>query len=77
MANCMIHSKNLAPNFWAEAINCANYIQNGMPHKAVQNMTPMEAWTHEKPDVSSFKVFGKPAWALMPDEKCKDMEKKI
>ena len=28
MANCMIQSKNMEPTFWAEAINCANYIQN-------------------------------------------------
>jgi len=28
MANCMIQSKNMASSFWAEAVNCANYIQN-------------------------------------------------
>jgi transposase InsO family protein len=54
MANCMIQSRSMDSSFWAEAVNCANYIQNRMPHKAVQHMTPEEAWSHVKPDVSSF-----------------------
>ena len=28
MANCMIQSKGLSLQYWAEAINCANYIDN-------------------------------------------------
>jgi hypothetical protein len=47
-----------------------------MPHKAVLHMTPEEAWSHVKPDVSTFRVFGSVAWALIPNEKCKAMEKK-
>jgi hypothetical protein len=39
-------------------------------------MTPEEAWSHVKPDVSTFRVFGSPTWALIPDEKHKAMEKK-
>ena len=68
MANCMIQSKNLPSNFWVEAVNRANYIQNQMPHKAVLHMTLEEAWTHVKPDVSTFKVFGSAAWTLIPNE---------
>ena len=58
MTNCMIQSKNLEPTFLAEAVNCANYIQNKMAHKGVQNMTPMEYWTQERPHFSSFRLFG-------------------
>ena len=47
-----------------------------MPHKEVQHMTQEEYWTHVKPNVSFFKVFGSLAWALIPGEKCKAMEKK-
>ena len=72
----MIHSRNLAPQFWAEAINCANYIQNRTPHSAVQGVTPEEAWSKCKPRVDHFRVFGSPAWAHIPDEKRKAMEKK-
>ncbi|KAH9293831.1 hypothetical protein KI387_040970 [Taxus chinensis] len=78
--NCAIgseeKSKNLALEFWAEAINCANYIQNCIPQKAVQDKTPKEAWSGEKPDVSVFCVFGSKAFAVVLDDKCKSMEKK-
>jgi hypothetical protein len=76
MANCMIQSKNMAPSFWVEAVNCANYIQNRMPHRVVLHKTPEESWSHVKPDDSSFRVFGSPAWALIPVKKHKAMEKK-
>jgi hypothetical protein len=76
MANCMIQSKNMAPSFWVEAVNCANYIQNRMPHRAVLHKTPEEAWSHVKHDVYAFRVFGSPTWALILVEKHKAMEKK-
>jgi len=71
----MIQSKDMAPSFWVEAVNCANYIQNQMPRKAVLHMIPEEAWSHVKPDVPTFRVFGSVAWALIPNEKSKAMEK--
>ena len=40
MANCMLQSKGLGLNFWAEAINCANYILNRTPTKVLKNITP-------------------------------------
>ena len=33
METCMMEAKNLPPKFWAEAINCASYIHNRVPHK--------------------------------------------
>ena len=38
MANCMLQSKGLSLNFWVEAINCANYIENHTP-KVSRNIT--------------------------------------
>eukprot|EP00253_Pinus_taeda_P026485 PITA_26485 len=40
MANCMLQSKGLSISFWAEAINCANYIINRTPTKVLKNITP-------------------------------------
>jgi transposase InsO family protein len=40
MVNCMIQSKGLSLQYWAEAINCANYIVNRTPTKALKNITP-------------------------------------
>jgi hypothetical protein len=47
-----------------------------MPHRAVLHMTPKESWSRVSLDVSTFRVFGSPTWALIPVEKCKSMEKK-
>eukprot|EP00253_Pinus_taeda_P028044 PITA_28044 len=58
MANYMLQAKGLSLNFWAEAINCANYIVNHTPTKVLNNIIPEEAWSSIKPDVSHFRVFG-------------------
>jgi hypothetical protein len=76
MANCMIQSKGLSLQYWAEAINCANYIVNHTPTKALKNITSEESWTKIKPDVSHFHVFGSIAWAHIPDEKQKELQPK-
>ena len=36
----MMEAKNLPPNFWVEAIKCASYIQNSVPHKKLYVRTP-------------------------------------
>ena len=32
MEICLLHAKNLPPSLWVEAINCASYIHNRIPH---------------------------------------------
>ena len=54
MANCMMHSRDIPPIYWVEAVNCANYIQNHTPHRALEHLTSEEAWSNTKPDVSFF-----------------------
>ena len=61
MANYMLQSKGLSLCFWVEAINCANYIVNHTPTKALKNITPKEAWSSIKSDVKH------KAWAHIPD----------
>jgi transposase InsO family protein len=51
-----IQSKGLSLKYWAEAINCANYIVNRTPTKYLKNITLEDAWTKIKPDVSHFRV---------------------
>ena len=76
MANCMLQSKGLSLKFWAKEINCENYIVNRTPTKVFKNITPKEAWSSIKPDVSHFCVFGSDAWAHIPDAKHKTLEPK-
>ena len=68
MANCMLQSKGLSLNFWAKEINYENYIVNLPPTKVSKNITPEEAWSSIKPDVTHFRVFGSDAWAHISDE---------
>ena len=68
MATCMMEANTLPPKFWAEAINCASYIQNRVPHKQ------LEAWSGHKLDVTHFRIFGSKAWARIPTEKRKDLQ---
>jgi len=76
MANCMLQSKGLSLNFWAEVINYANYIVNITPTKVLNNITLEEAWSSIKPDVSHFHGFGNEAWAHIPDGKHRALEPK-
>ena len=50
MDNCIIQSKGLSLKYWAEAINCANYIVNRTPTKDLKNITLQEDSTKIKPD---------------------------
>jgi hypothetical protein len=76
MANCMIQSKGLSLKYWVEEINYENYIVNRTTTKGLKNITPEEAWTKIKLDVSHFRIFGSIAWAHIPDEKRKTLQPK-
>ena len=65
--------QNFATKVLAKSINCAAYIQNRVPHKHLDGMTPFEAWSGHKPDVTHFRIFGSRAWARIPIEKRKDL----
>ena len=69
METCKMEAMTLPPNFWAEAINCASYIQNMVPHKMLYGMTLFESWSGNKPYVTHFMIFGSKAWARIPIEK--------
>ena len=76
MARCIRNSKNLAEEFWAEAVNTAVYLLNRSPTKAVYGITPEEAWTGVKPNIDHLRIFGCVAYAHVPDEKRSKLEDK-
>ena len=71
METCLLQTKNIPPSLWDEAINCASYIQNRVPHKSVIGATPLEALHGHKSNVSHLRVFGSKAWARIPMDKRK------
>jgi hypothetical protein len=70
----MLHTKSLPQRLWAEALNCAKYIQNRSPHRSVKDKTPYEAWSGLKPEVTHFRIFSSYAWARIPSKKRKALD---
>jgi hypothetical protein len=74
MASCMLHAKSLPQILWAEALNCATYIQNISPRRYFKDKTPYEAWNGLKPEVTHFHIFDSHPWAWIPSEKRKALD---
>ena len=76
MVRSMLKAKNLPNDYWAEAVNCAVYILNTCPTKAVLNKVPEEAWSGRKQGVTHLKVFGCVAYAHIPDQLRRKLDNK-
>ena len=61
-ARTMLHAQGMPKTLWGAAINTACYLRNRSYTSTLNQKTPYEAWTKEKPDVSHFKVLGSEAW---------------
>ena len=63
---CMLADSKLPLKFWAEAISTACYTSNRSPKRCLGGITPEDAWTGQKPDISNLRVFGCKARAYVP-----------
>ena len=61
---------------WLEAVMCATYILNRCPTKALQSITPYEAWHGKKPSIGHLRVFGCLAYALVPMQQRRKLDDK-
>lgn len=68
MVRCMLKCKNLPPFLWGEAVSTTSYVLNRCPTKRLDNLTPEEAWTGVKPDISHLRIFGSLCWKRVPDQ---------
>jgi len=73
----MLADSKLPHRFWAEALSTAVYLRNHSPTKALEGITPFEAWSGTKPDVSSLRVFGCSAYAHVPKAKRRKLNSKV
>jgi transposase InsO family protein len=64
LVRAMLIAKQLPEYLWDEAVSHATYLRNRAPTKALKGMTPYQAWTGKKPDVSHFREFGCDVWVL-------------
>ena len=54
---CLYEAK-LPKKLWGEACHFIVYLKNRSPCKLLQDVTPYEAWTNRKPDISHLHPFG-------------------
>lgn len=69
MVRSILTRSGVSKSFWPEAVDWSIYILNRSPTFSVQNMTPEEAWSRQKPSVDYFRIFGCVAYAHVPDQK--------
>ena len=69
MARSMIHAQKLDKSFWSEAVVNTVYTRNRCPTRALEHMTPEEAWSGWKPSVANMRVFGCLVYAVVLDGK--------
>lgn len=70
-ARSMLQDSDLGKQYWAEAVNTAIYLKNRSPTLALKDVTPEEAWTGEKVDLSHLRVFGCTAHVHIPKQQRK------
>ena len=62
MMRCMLHSSELGPQFWSFALAHAVYVKNRLYHSTLR-MTPFQAFTGRRPDLSRLRIFGSRIYA--------------
>ncbi|MCO5557879.1 hypothetical protein L7F22_011451 [Adiantum nelumboides] len=72
----MLNEENLPKLYWAEAVNTSVHLMNMSPTEALTRLTPKEAFSGIKPNVSTLKVFGCVAYMHIPDEKRRKLDVK-
>ena len=60
----MLSDSGLEKKLWAETLNTATLLSNVVPTRAVNDVTPYQAFRKEVPDLSNLRVFGCAAYAV-------------
>src|SRR5258706_12796092 len=64
----MLRSANLSDGFWQDAVETAVHLINQSTRTGLKQMTPEESWSGTKPGIANLRVFGWPAYVLIPKE---------
>lgn len=76
MVRSMLHNAHLPHGFWGLALATATYLRNRSPTRALQQMTPYEAWTGRKPSLKDLRVFGCLAYVHIPKQTRRKLDNK-
>ena len=72
----MLIDAHLPHKFWAEALSTAVYLRNRSPTKVVEDKTPYEAWSGDRPNVKHLRLFECIAYAHVPKDERKKLDSK-
>lgn len=61
-----LKSAKLPQKFWAEAVVTAAYIRDRVGHISIKGDVPLAVWTGRAPSVQHLKVYGRLAYANLP-----------
>jgi hypothetical protein len=73
----MLLAAMLSQKFWLEVVSYMCHIKNCVPMQALRDMTPQEALTSDKPDLSMFCKFGLKCWVLNQSSDCGKLDAKL
>ena len=68
MMRCLLHAADLGSEYWSFALIHAAYIKNRIPHTYIR-MTPYEALTGAKPNITNLRTFGCRVFVRKPNLK--------
>lgn len=58
-ARAMMYAHETIPNsLWAEMVNTASFILNLFDRYSIPDMTPVELWTGNKPELKNLRIIG-------------------
>lgn len=73
----MLTESHVPRYLWNEAVLSATYLLNRSPTSALKDqVTPVELWTNQKPNISKLRVFGSKAFAWIPSQLRKKLDSK-
>jgi hypothetical protein len=64
-------------HLWEEVAKTTVYVQNKSPHKVLENKTPEEMFSGEKPEVIHFRIFHCHVFVHVPKEKRTKMDPSV
>ena len=76
MAICLLLERKIPNQFWAEVVNTSVDLMNRLPTKALQDMTPYEAWRENKPSIHHLRIFGCICYYRVPETKRSKLDNK-
>ena len=74
VSHAMLQDQNVPKFLWAKATFTTMYVQNKVPHQALENKTPKEIFTSIMPDIIHLRVFGCPVYFHVPKDRRNKLE---